>query len=301
MSGQAAVTRIGVLGFGQAGSTFAKALADAGAVIDTYDQVWDRSDAEILQKRSADHPDITFCLLPELLASSEIILSTVTTDAALDVAKACVPNLKPHQIYCDLNSTTPAVKLELHGLLRPTGAEFVEGAILGAIGVTGAKTRILLGGDQAEVLSQTLNRFGLNTSAYSPDIGKASTFKMLRSIFSKGLEALIIEFLMAGHKAGLQNELWQEVTMLMTERGFEDVARNWVCSHAVAYERRYHEMNQVIDLLKDMQLDPIMTEAANRFFKRSTDLGLSQDFASRPDLMDDVIETLLRRTSPGHS
>jgi 3-hydroxyisobutyrate dehydrogenase-like beta-hydroxyacid dehydrogenase len=124
---------------------------------------------------------------------------------------------------------------------------------------------------------------------------------MLRSIFSKGLEALIIEFLVAGQKPGLKQDLWQEVATLMTERGFEDVASNWVCSHGVAHERRYHEMNQVIDLLKDMQLDPIMTEATSRFFKRSTDLRLSQDFAGKPELMDDVIETLLRRTSPGHS
>jgi hypothetical protein len=43
-----------------------------------------------------------------------------------------------------------------------------------------------------------------------------------------------------------------------------------------------------------MQFDPIMTDATTRFFKRSTDLQLSRDFASKPELMDDVIEALLR-------
>ena len=93
----------------------------------------------------------------------------------------------------------------------------------------------------------------------------------------------------------------QEVTTLMADGGFENAARNWVCSHGVAHERRYHEMNQVIDLLRDMQFDPIMTEATSRFFKRSTDLQLSQDFTGKPELMDDLIETLLHYTSPGHS
>lgn len=60
-------------------------------------------------------------------------------------------------------------------------------------------------------------------------------------------------------------------------------------------------MNQVIDLLKDMQFDPIMTEATIRFFMRSTGLQLPQDFAGKPELMDDVVETLLHRTSQGHS
>jgi len=289
--------RIGVLGFGEAGSTFASALADAGAVVDSYDQLWEQSDTRDLRKRSAEYPGITFCLLPELLASAEVILSTVTTDAALDAAKACLPHLRSGQTYCDLNSTAASIKLQLDDLLKPSDGVFVEGAILGAIGVTGAGTRILLGGHHAQALSETLNRFGLNTSAYSRDIGKASTFKMLRSVFSKGLEALIIEFLMAGEKAGLQKDLWQEVTTLMTDHRFEDVARNWVCSHGVAYERRYHEMVQVVDLLNDMQLDPVMTEATNRFFKRSTELRLGDDFASKPELMDDVVEALLQRLS----
>ena len=71
--------------------------------------------------------------------------------------------------------------------------------------------------------------------------------------------------------------------------------------HGVAHERRYHEMNQVIDLLRDMQFDPIMAEATNRFFKRSTDLQLSRDFAGKLELMDDVIETLLYYMSQGYS
>ena len=289
------MTRIGVLGFGEAGSTFAGALADAGAVVDSYDRLWEQGDARSLRQRSAEYPGITFALLPGLLASAEVILSMVTTDAALDAAKTCVPHLRPGQTYCDLNSTAPSVKLQLDDLLKPSGAGFVEGAILGAIGVTGAGTHILLGGSQAQALSETLNRLGLNTSAYSHDIGKASTFKMLRSVFSKGLEALIIEFLMAGEKAGLRQDLWQEVTTLMADGRFESVARNWVCSHAVAHDRRYHEMVQVNDLLKDMQFEPVMTEATSRFFRRSTECHLADDFTAKPELMDDVIGALLRR------
>ncbi len=75
----------------------------------------------------------------------------------------------------------------------------------------------------------------------------------------------------------------QEVTTLMADGGFENAARNWVFSHGVAYERRYHEMTQVIDLLRDMQFDPNKTEATKRFFKRSTDLQLSQDFTGNPN------------------
>lgn len=120
----------------------------------------------------------------------------------------------------------------------------MEGAILGAVGVTGAQTRILTGGPKSREAAEALTRLGLNVTAYSPDIGKASTFKMLRSIFSKGLEALLIEFLVAGKRANIQEDLWQEIVDLFSQNAFDHVAANWIKSHATAHERRYDEMRQ---------------------------------------------------------
>ena len=289
------MTNIGILGFGEAGSAFARVLAGQGAVVWAFDKAWSKSASGPPLNDYAGEHSIRFCSLADLLAVADIVLSTVTTDAALDAARACVADLRAHQYYCDLNSTTPAIKVELDDLIGPTGAMFVEGAILGAIGVTGGRTKILLGGVHAEGLSGTLNKFGLETSAYSIEIGKASTFKMLRSIFSKGMEALAIELLLAGRKAGLEDDLWQEITALFSANSFGDVAGNWVCSHAVAHERRFHEMVQVADLLAQMKLDAIMTDATLAFFRRSTELKLSRDFVRKPDQMNEVIEALMRR------
>ena len=287
--------RIGVLGFGEAGSTFADALARAGAAVAAHDRLWDASDAAQMAALAAEHPGIEFCPLADLVAAADLILSTVTTDAALDAAHACLPHLGPGQTYCDLNSTAPARKRELDALLATSGAAFVEGAILGLIALGGARTRILLGGGEAAALSARLNDLGLNTSAYSSEIGRASTFKLLRSVFSKGLEALVIEFLMAAHEAGLGDELWREVTELLADDRFDEVARNWVCTHAVAHERRQHEMVQVEALLDELRIDPLMTAAARRFFERSTALGLGDDFAARPESMQALVEALLAR------
>jgi 3-hydroxyisobutyrate dehydrogenase-like beta-hydroxyacid dehydrogenase len=288
---------IGILGFGEAGSAFARQLAGGGACVSAYDEKFEQSGFQPAAGSDPHLEQVRFVSLTDLLKSSDIILSTVTTDAALAVARNCVSGLRPGQYYCDLNSTAPSVKIELAGTIAPTGAFFVEGAILGAIGVTGGRTQILLGGSHARNASELLNGFGLQTAPYSPEIGKASAFKLLRSIFSKGLEALLIEFLIAARAAGLQEDLWQEVTTLFSRNRFEDVASNWVCSHAVAHERRFHEMVQVADLLKEMSQDALMTDATVAFFERSTDLKLSEDFRSRPDQMDDVIDALLHRIS----
>jgi 3-hydroxyisobutyrate dehydrogenase-like beta-hydroxyacid dehydrogenase len=293
------MTSIGILGFGEAGSVFAAALADAGADVAAYDRRWDSGTVDDGARRRADAGEIRICNLTGLLQSVQVILSTVTTDAALDAARQCLPRLRPEQLYCDLNSTAPSIKRELDDLITAGGAVFVEGAILGAIGVSGASTQIYLGGAAAAALSRNLNSLGLNTRAYSREIGKASTFKMLRSIFSKGLEALIIEFLTAGERAGLRRDLWQEVTALMAGDRFERVAQNWVRTHALAHERRCHEMQQVNELLAEMGFDAIMSEATGRFFERSVKLRLGDDFDARPENVDAVVRALSRRMSAG--
>jgi len=108
-------------------------------------------------------------------------------------------------------------------------------------------------------------------------------------VFSKGLEALLLEFLVAGERAGIRADLWREVTELFDKNGFEKVAANWVCSHAVAHERRWHEVVQVAQVLREMGLDPVMTAATEALFRRSVALETRAAFPARPDSMDPVI------------
>lgn len=175
---------IGILGFGEAGSAFARQLTSEGACVSAYDKKFEQSGFQPPAGSDPGLDPVRFASLSDLLKSSDIILSTVTTDAALAVARNCISSLRPEQYYCDLNSTAPSVKIELDSTITPTGAFFVEGAILGAIGVTGGWTQILLGGSHAQNTSELLNGFGLQTAPYSVEIGKASAFKLLRSYSS---------------------------------------------------------------------------------------------------------------------
>ena len=200
-------------------------------------------------------------------------------------------------MYIDFNATEPSVKSEIAQIIAPSGAYFVEGAVLGAIGVTGARTEILLGGPHGERAARVLSdELGLNVRFYSEEIGRASTFKLLRSVFSKGMEALLIEFLVAGERAGIREDLWREVTELFEANPFEKVTANWLCSHAVAHERRHHEMVDVAAVLRRLGVDPVMTDATVSMFARSVELGMKDAFASRPERMDELIRFLEQRS-----
>lgn len=289
--------RTAFIGFGEAASAFAAALASRGVQVAAYDVLLDRPKGrEQLQARARKDP-IEFSSLPDAVNGARFVFSTVTTTVALEAARSCVGHLRPGQTYVDLNATEPSVKGDIERVVRPSGAAFVEGAVLGAVGVTGGNTEILLGGPHGERAARELKgELGLNVRFYSAEIGRASTFKMLRSVFSKGLEALLLEFLVAGERAGIRDDLWREVTELFSSNSFEKVAANWVCSHAVAYERRYHEMVDVAGVLRKLGVEPVMTAATEEVFRRSLALEMKEAFAARPERMEEVVRFLEEKT-----
>jgi len=287
--------KIGFIGFGEVASIFSKEVSYKGAEIRIYDVLISKKGGlEIIKKRILND-NIQINSLEEVIIKSDYILSTVPSQFAKNVAKECAEHLKPNKVYIDLNSTSPFVKIEISRIIQSSKADFVEGAILGAVGVTGSKTRILTTGEKGGKVAEIFTNLGLNVSYYSPEIGKASMFKMLRSIFSKGLEALILECLIAGKKAGIEKDLWDDITDFMSRKPFDQIAANWIQTHALAYERRYHEMAQVVETIKELNIDPIMTSATKDFFKRSLSLGLKEAFSQKPNSSEEVINFMERK------
>jgi 3-hydroxyisobutyrate dehydrogenase-like beta-hydroxyacid dehydrogenase len=137
-----------------------------------------------------------------------------------------------------------------------------------------------------------LVQLGLHVEHYGSEIGRASTFKLLRSVFSKGMEALLMESLIAARRAGLADELWREIVELLQQRSFADVGANWIRTHATAHERRYHEVVQAENLLSELGVESLLTPATAAFFERSTRLRLSDHFEVPPQAALEVVDVL---------
>lgn len=286
--------KIGFIGFGEVGYAFSCEMNVHGADITAYDVLLDDPErADEWEKRILDSGS-KVGTFEDVVLNCTHILSTVVTQAAVEVAKLCSSFLKPGQIFLDLNSTSPSIKVEIGRIIEPSGADFVEGAILGAVGATGARTRIFTGGVKGQEVADLLNSLGMNVFYYSPAIGKASTFKMLRSIFSKGVEVLLLEMMVAGRRAGIDVDLWKDVTSFMSSKPFNEIGANWMESHAVAHNRRYYEMLQVVETMKEIGVEPIMTERTAAYFKRSIDMGMEGVFPVKPTSIYEVIDFFVR-------
>lgn len=283
-----AAPKIGFIGFGEVGYTFSKAMNEAGAEVTVYDVLLDDPNkADDIRERITETGS-KVGTLEEVVKNNNYILSTVITQAAKNVAQTVAPMLKPGQIYVDLNSTCPSVKVEIGRIIAATGADFVEGAILGAVGATGVETRIFTAGEKRQEIADLFNRMGMNVQPYSVEIGKASTFKMLRSIFSKGVEVLLLEMLVAAKRADIDKDLWEDITRFMTSKPFDKIGDNWMRSHAVAHERRYYEMLQVVKTMKELNIEPIMSERTAAYFKQSVDMDMSKSFPEKPESFHEV-------------
>ena len=96
-------------------------------------------------------------------------------------------------------------------------------------------------------------------------------------------------------RAGVKDDLWQEIVSLFKNNPVDVVAANWIKTHATAHERRFHEMKQVREVVQEIGLNPILTTGTEVFFKRSCELGLKDAFPQKPDTLDAVIEFMEKK------
>src|SRR5262252_6639383 len=99
---------IGFVGFGEAGSSIAKGLKSAGiSRIFAFDIAPDK-----VRHRAAETAVPLVGSNRELADSASVIFSTVTCARAKEAAEQTARFLKPHHVYADLNSVSPALKQE---------------------------------------------------------------------------------------------------------------------------------------------------------------------------------------------
>ena len=285
------------IGYGVVGKIFAAALCESGAKVRCYDIAISPDNAGDGLRPIEPQSNIATGALPDVVAGADIVLSMVTTDVAEEAARNCAQHLETGQLYVDLNSTHPDTKLAIAKIVTAAGGVLVEGAVLGVVAATGKDTRILLSGEAAADVAATLKRYGLNCSAYRTEIGSASTFKMLRSVFSKGMEALLLETLLAARRAGIEEDIWAEICSTFSQVPFERMATAWLTTHAVACRRRRDEMHQVEQVVRDLGTPTAITAATTETFERSCDRHLDDAFNTAPDRIDAVLDALERLES----
>jgi 3-hydroxyisobutyrate dehydrogenase-like beta-hydroxyacid dehydrogenase len=282
------------IGFGEAGQTLSRGLlAEANPSIRSYDILFDdaanggklRRAAESLGVGVArDHADA--------VRGAELVFLAVTAASSLEAARSCLPGLGKGQLFLDVNSVSPQRKIETAALVAPTGAAYVDVAVMGAVAPARHKVPCLVGGPGAEAFVPRARALGMQVQFVSAEVGQACAIKMFRSIMIKGMEALVAESMLAASEYRVEARVLASLKETFPAIDWEKLA-GYMLERVVRHgTRRAAEMREVAATLQGIGLDPMMASATAARQQWLGDLGVSAKSEDRAALVRAIREAM---------
>lgn len=292
--------RLAFIGFGEAGPELARGLLGAGAKsVGAYDilaadpatrDAW-VAKTESVGARACDTP-------AEAVAEADLILSTVTSERALEAAESAAPHLRQGQLYLDLNSCSPGKKVKAAKAVEDGSAvRYVDVAVMDTVPGRGHTVPMLLAGAAAEAAAETLRGFGMTVEAVGDTVGQASTIKMARSVFMKGIEAILCESLVAADRAGVADRVLSSIQATFPDTDWRALATYHMGRMAVHGRRRAIEMDSVADTLRDLGLEPSTALGTRDRQMWVADLGLRDRFIETgPETLEEFLRAVAEKS-----
>jgi 3-hydroxyisobutyrate dehydrogenase-like beta-hydroxyacid dehydrogenase len=240
--------RVAVLGLGEAGSIYARELAAAGAEVLGYDPRDVRLPVEVHRTSTA----------AEAARGADLVLSLTTAEGSERAATEVADALRETSVYADLNAASPERKRAVAALL-PRGL-VTDVGVLAPVARAGLRTPALASGPGARAFCELLAPLGAQVEVVSDRVGDASSRKLLRSVFMKGLAAVVYEALQAGRAADCETWVRRQVEGELGASGPALVERLVTGTRTHATRRR-HEMEDTRDYLRSLAVPTELTEA----------------------------------------
>ena len=260
-----------MFGLGEAGGLMAADLAAAGAAVVGYDPADVDTPAGVLRvhdPRSA-------------VDGAEYVLGVTAAADAVTALEQALDAIGPGTVYADLSTAAPSLKQQLDTIAAAAGLDFVDVALLAPVPGKGVRTPAGLSGRGARAFAAAFAPMGMPVEVISEVAGDAALRKLLRSVMMKGLAALLIEAMRAGHAAGVGDWLWRNMAEQLTRADGPLLARLVAGTKPHAL-RRLHEMEAATELLESLGIDPVMTRSTVETLRRMPGETLP-DVPERPD------------------
>lgn len=260
--------RLLVAGYGAAGRAYAAGFREAGAEVTAVDPF-----AENDMQEKAQAAGITLLTeLPGNLDRFDLVIILSPAAASLDIIRQLAdrPGACP---VLDLTSSAPVAMQQASAIL---GDRLIDGTVLGAVGLGGLATPMVFAGKQASTAAAMLRELGCCIACIDGEPGSASALKLLRSLFMKGLEALVVETQLAAAALGQSGGLRIALADL-AEIDMPEFLAEMLRTHPKHAERRTHEIEAAASLMREAGFSPFMLPAAGQLFARTAAAGPGPD------------------------
>jgi len=286
------MSKVAIIGFGEAGQAFVEGWGQGRDFdIAAYD-------INLEKLAICQAVGITGCASAgEAIENADAVLSLVTADQAHVAAITAAEHIAPDAFFFDGNSCAPDTKKKSAAVISKAGGRYLDMAIMAPVHPALNKVPVLLSGDYVEAAHQVIAQLGLSTKHIKGPVGTASAIKMTRSVMMKGLEALMLECVLAGRKAGVEDIVLDSLEATYPGFGWKDRAAYMIERVATHGIRRAAEMREVAITVDDLGLNGTMAHATVDWQQTIGDLGLDTSGYENKDykqLADIVLKELTR-------
>lgn len=250
---QSSCPKLALIGFGEAGETFARAAGWNG-----HAKGWDLLPArrDLMRACGVD----VAADAADALADAQCTLSLVTADAALQAARDYAPLVGEGQFWLDMNSVAPQTKRAAAEAITAVGGRYVDVAVMAPVDKALA-VPLLVAGPEAEEAAALLTAMAFtNVRVAGDEVGRASAIKLCRSVMVKGLEALTAEMVLAASEAGVLDEVLASLDASEKQQSWFERADYNFDRMMIHGQRRAAEMAEACAMLEDLGIAPLMSE-----------------------------------------
>lgn len=280
---------IAIIGMGEVGRCYAKALHAAGYELSVCEAKPSQAALDFAYSTgNAIQP-----APGAWLAGATWVLSCVTGSQALPVVEQTLPHLGQGASIADFTTASPDVKRQAARLAKEHGFRYVDTAIMGAISLNWERTPLLLSGDGADELQGLLEKAGGRIRVIENGAaGDAISLKILRSVFTKGMEALSVELLMSAEKQGVRQKLYEQLSDI-DETPLRDFLDMLVRTHVVHAARRAHEVHDARQELAAQNLPSIVLPGVEERFRETAKELEKHAIGTANPTVEDALDWLL--------
>jgi len=224
--------RIGFIGLGTMGASFATNLQKAGYELVVHD---------ISRQAAQRHMEAgaVWAETPkELAAQSDVVLTSLPgppeiEQVALGSEDGLIAGMKPGSVYFDLSTNSPTLIRRIHDLMAEKQISVLDAPVSGGPkGAASGKLAIWVGGDKA-VFDQ--NRAPLDAMGdqvrYIGPIGSGAIAKLVHNSAGYAMQCALVEIFTTGVKAGVEPlALWEAIRQGARGRlrSFDSLADNFL-------------------------------------------------------------------------
>ena len=251
---------VAFIGLGEVGGNYAKGIVKNGGKVKGYDILFHEPDGPERFKHYVDAGVELVASPKELIKDSDIVIAVTSCQQAMETAEIYKPYLKKGQVYVELNSSIPSVKKDVYEYIGDT-CDFLDGATMNSPTQLGVKTPVVMSGPRAKEITEKLNSVGMNITYLGDEIGMSSAYKVIRSIFTKSVEAALIECMCMARKHGIAEDVFSSIVKMFEGDVYEFLAM-MIRSNMIHAKRRAEEVLDVSKMEEEEGMNNVMADAA---------------------------------------